>query len=267
MYRIQYFQAREELNKLVSGIHILHVRRAVALTAFPQPEVNMSIYFRGTIDYMYNSGYRALSDAVVNKRYNDRRTYRIAAGTSIIIVNFRIGALGAFFNLPSVKYDNDLVDVKSIVAALPESLRNAATDKERITKIEDFLLQRLTIKNADIPMMYAADHIRFCNGSLKIGGLSKSAYLSESQFERRFRRSAGCSAKKYASLVRLQKIIIGETIGDDVTSKAYEAGYFDQAHFIRDFKAFTGYTPKHFFRIQGKLQLRPLLGFADFDME
>jgi methylphosphotriester-DNA--protein-cysteine methyltransferase len=64
--------------------------------------------------------------------------------------------------------------------------------------------------------------------------------------EKRFRNIVGASPKKFASIVRLQNVVKNYTSGESLTHTAFESGYYDQAHFIHDFKQFTGDSPQKF---------------------
>jgi AraC-like DNA-binding protein len=57
----------------------------------------------------------------------------------------------------------------------------------------------------------------------------------------------GTSPKKFASIVRLKHVIHQYNPDHSLTELAYEAGFYDQAHFIKEFKLFTGATPEKFF--------------------
>ena len=63
--------------------------------------------------------------------------------------------------------------------------------------------------------------------------------------------------KKLAKTIRIQttlKILLNDEISS-LTDLAYENEYFDQAHFIKEFKEFTGLTPKEFFGDDLKMSL------------
>ena len=60
----------------------------------------------------------------------------------------------------------------------------------------------------------------------------------------------GASPKKFASIVRLKNLLQQYPNTGSLTELAYEAGFYDQAHFIKEFKAFTGDTPENYFRKQ-----------------
>jgi AraC-like DNA-binding protein len=57
----------------------------------------------------------------------------------------------------------------------------------------------------------------------------------------------GSSPRQFTSIVRLRYFIDRYSPYSSLTTASYEAGYFDQSHFIKDFKQFTGETPRQFF--------------------
>ncbi|HMF12979.1 MAG TPA: helix-turn-helix domain-containing protein, partial [Gemmataceae bacterium] len=81
--------------------------------------------------------------------------------------------------------------------------------------------------------------------------------VSVRQLERGFRHVIGTSPKVFARTVRFQeaqqRLLFDPDA--DLTSLAYECGYFDQAHFIKDFKAFTGQTPSEYAQQMREFQI------------
>jgi len=264
MYSSQCFEPGKALSAFVSGIYIIRSPQEIVVNSLPQPDVSLTFRCKGAIYADNGKDCPELPDAVVTMSYNAGRRYRLAADTTLIIVHFKACAFQAFFSLPVKEARHDLTALlQDTEPGFLPLLQYDISDRERIAHTEALLCRRFNAKKADAIMMSAADRIQSAKGSLRISRLYEAMYLSESQFEKRFRRSAGCSAKKYASLIRIHKVITGETEGDDITDTAYEAGYFDQAHFIRDFKAYTGYTPKRFFKLQQSWgQVVPALGFV-----
>ena len=80
---------------------------------------------------------------------------------------------------------------------------------------------------------------------LNITDLAKNAPISQRQFERSFKEVAGFTPKLYARIKRFETTL---NKSGSLTEIALDAGYFDQAHFIRDFKAFTGLQPRNYFK-------------------
>jgi AraC-like DNA-binding protein len=84
---------------------------------------------------------------------------------------------------------------------------------------------------------------------LTIDQLAVQQSTSRRQLERRFANTVGLSPKQLAKIIRLQHTLknLEQKQFNNLASLAVENGYFDQAHFIKDFKEFTGITPKQFY--------------------
>jgi AraC-like DNA-binding protein len=70
--------------------------------------------------------------------------------------------------------------------------------------------------------------------------------LSERSLQRIFREEVGLSPKKIADIVKFENCISLFRSGKSLTDICYEAGYYDQPHFIKTFKQFTGLTPSQY---------------------
>jgi len=65
---------------------------------------------------------------------------------------------------------------------------------------------------------------------------------SERQFRRRFQEVAGIGPKVFSRIIRFQRALRAMERADPLPA-ALDCGYYDQAHFIHDFKSFAGETP------------------------
>ena len=129
-----------------------------------------------------------------------------------------------------------------------KKLREARSERARIKFVEKLLRSRLVHGVNDELVTTAVELIKEHSGNIKITRLAQKLNISQSQLEKRFRRIVGASPKKFASIVRIRHVM---TLGRDyisMTQLALEAGYFDQAHFIKAFKSFTGVTPEKYFK-------------------
>ena len=142
--------------------------------------------------------------------------------------------------------DNFILGAKidSTIALLTE----ATTDTTRLEVIENFLIPLLNKKKKDEPIALAVELIKQGAGNIKITLLAEKLKLSQCQFEKRFRKIVGASPKTFSSIVRLRKLINAAPNNCNMTQLGLEAGFSDQAHFIRAFKLYTGITPKKYFR-------------------
>ncbi|WP_420573949.1 DUF6597 domain-containing transcriptional factor [Kordia sp.] len=132
--------------------------------------------------------------------------------------------------------------------SLKQKIFEASSTLKRIEIIETFLLDRLhqstTIENL---VKTTVDTLLATNGSTSIHQILKDDLSKRRQLERNFRKQIGISPKQLGKVLRLQtalKMLLNEE--KNLTNIAYESEYFDQAHFIKDFKEFIGTTPKDF---------------------
>ncbi|MFB6454784.1 helix-turn-helix domain-containing protein [Chitinophaga sp. Hz27] len=119
---------------------------------------------------------------------------------------------------------------------------------ERVSLFETFLLQRFIAPYASHQVIFdLADSIKR-EVDRSPFQLLKELPLSVRQIERNFKRSVGVSIGRFLQVARFEKAqqLIAALPSQRLTDIAHLAGYFDQSHFIADFKRFTGVSPKHF---------------------
>ena len=118
-----------------------------------------------------------------------------------------------------------------------------------VAELEDFLIGKLLTATLDLKQIQiAAQLLNREKGQFRVSELAEYCNLSERQLQRQFQNAIGVPPKTLARTIRFEEIrnrlmFSPET---NLTDLAYEFGYTDQAHFIRDFKEFTGKTPGEF---------------------
>ncbi len=147
---------------------------------------------------------------------------------------------------------------------LEKAVLNAVTTEERIQLIERFLIDRLHLpETIDRITQSSVALMMRLNGQLSVEELSEKLQINRRQLERRFSSAIGLSPKQLAKIIRLQATLkmLEKKQFTSLTSLAYENGYFDQTHFIKDFKEFTGMSPKQFYA--GNLKMSALFIGSD----
>ena len=88
-------------------------------------------------------------------------------------------------------------------------------------------------------------------GIQNIDRLAQTACLEYKQFKRIFADYVGANPKDYLRVIRFQKALHTLQIQPNIsfTQLSYECGYYDQAHFIKEFKQFSGYTPTEYMTV------------------
>lgn len=132
---------------------------------------------------------------------------------------------------------------------LEEKIIQAESTSERIKIVEDFLLKLLKDQDTIDDIVKSTVEALFqTKGSQAIHNIMKDDGSSRRSMERKFMKQIGISPKQLGKIIRLQsalKLLLAEE-SDSLTKIAYEAEYYDQAHFTKDFKEFTGVNPKEY---------------------
>lgn len=174
--------------------------------------------------------------------------------TDIFSVRFQPNGFVPFTDMAPQNFENLAVPLGEIFgaegAALETAMLATTNDEERIRIVEQFLQSRLSnLENIDRVAKDVVATMLNINGQLSVQELSEQLNINRKQLERRCATTIGLSPKQLAKVIRLQaalKLLANKQF-TSLTSLAYEGEYYDQAHFIKDFKEFTGLTPKQFY--------------------
>lgn len=133
--------------------------------------------------------------------------------------------------------------------ALEQHIIEAKDTQERIEVVEKFLFNKLNDETTVHAIVKnTVETLLSTKGHAKISTLLKNDLPKRRQLERKFLKQIGISPKQLAKVIRLQsalKLLLNEET-ESLTTIAYKSDYYDQSHFIKDFKEFTGISPKEF---------------------
>jgi AraC-like DNA-binding protein len=174
--------------------------------------------------------------------------------SAIFSVRFHPDGFVPFINLPLFQIEDRAVPLAELFGnegiALSEAVLTAPDAQSRMMLIEQFLLSRLqTPQTADRITKDCVEVMLLSQGQLSVDDVADKLQVNRRQLERKFSSAIGMSPKQLLRVIRLQAAIkmLEKKQFTSLTSLAYENGYFDQAHFIKDFKDFTGVSPKQFY--------------------
>jgi len=183
----------------------------------------------------------------------DGEAHITAAGSGVVLAMFRETGAARFLAGPLHELSGRTLALDALVprgelAALQERIVDAPDHRRRIACLEQFLLARLRPEPADPLAAAAVAAIQRTHGVLRIAALAHELGISQDPLEKRFRRIVGGSPKQLASILRVRRAIQLGRAGATWSTVACQAGYFDQSHFIREFRAIAGMPPTRFFR-------------------
>jgi AraC-like DNA-binding protein len=162
-------------------------------------------------------------------------------------------AVSQLFSLPGTEITNQMPDLKSLLgnegSELEEKMMLAINNTQRLKIITEFLEKKLVKSEKQPPGVFEViKYVIQTNGMTKIDELAEKNFRSTRQFERNFKRFSGFSPKLFSRIIRFQTALAAYNNKEkSLTDIAYECGYYDQSHFIQDFKEFSGHTPKDYF--------------------
>jgi AraC-like DNA-binding protein len=180
--------------------------------------------------------------------------------SDVIGVRFEAGAGAALFG-----GDMDaLVDrVPALDELAPELARGMAEELADADDWRAVLDRRLgaVLGEPDAEIAAAVARIRAEHGRVALDELARASGLSSRQLERRFRAAVGYGPKLLARIARFQHAwqLAAAHPAASGAAIAARAGYFDQAHLVRDFRQFTGEPPRRF--LESVRAERELTGF------
>ena len=174
----------------------------------------------------------------------------------VIAITFKPDTAKLFFKTPIDEAENSFIALEDIIGKftrnLEYELQIAKSNIDRIRLIEKFLINQLKKNYSEDHKRigFSVDKINQSKGLISIVELADFACLSTKQFNRKFTEFVGIKPKQFTRVVRFQNTIYSQQRRSvkNLTELAYKCGYYDQAHFTNEFKEFTGYSPKEFFK-------------------
>jgi AraC-like DNA-binding protein len=174
---------------------------------------------------------------------------------SVIAVHFRPGGSFPFFDVPSTELHNQGVPLDLLwgrdAASFRDRLWEEKTADKRFTLLEETLLTRARGRfDRHAAVRYALLLFDRSNGMRPLGDVFQRIGLSPRRFSELFRSEVGLSPKAFCRIRRFNEVLRRIERLTDVywADVAVSCGYFDQAHFNHDFRAFAGLTPSAYLR-------------------
>jgi AraC-like DNA-binding protein len=169
---------------------------------------------------------------------------------SVMGVQFRPGGAFPFLVMPPSELHGLHVSLEDLWGPAAADLRvqvlAAATPENKFRALENGLLARwrggLDVHPA---VRFALRQFHAAPGAAAVSRVAEQIGISPRRFAQVFRDQVGLSPKLYCRVRRFRQVLSALSTGGrvDWADVACEAGYFDQAHFIHDFRAFSGISP------------------------
>ncbi len=166
---------------------------------------------------------------------------------------FKPGGLTPFVRMPAHELAGADVPVETLwgrlaVAILRERLLEAPTAGAKLDVLEACLLERWTARAIHPAVTFALGSFQARPHLASVSDVTCAVGLSAKRFIERFKADVGLTPKRYCRVQRFQRAVSRAHRGLAVnwTTVALGAGYYDQAHFIHEFRSFAGMTPSEY---------------------
>lgn len=189
-----------------------------------------------------------LSGAVLNGVYTQPLDLDAASRATTVGVSFAPGGAAPFLDRPASELRNQTVSLETIWGSGGRRLRNclldAPTARAKFRVLEVTLREQLTASDARSFVNEAVEIVRAHSGTLSVNTLVERTGYSHRHVVDCFRANVGLSPKRFCRVVRFQSALSrARNATVDWPNLALACGYYDQAHLIRDFRAFADLTP------------------------
>lgn len=178
--------------------------------------------------------------------------------THIMGVHFRPGGAYPFMKGPVDELNNLTIELDTIWGHDATTLREAILDEPMIEKkfhlLETFLLQKGKNRlDSHALVQYSVRELSHAPQMWTIRQLSNRTGVTQKHLINLFKKYVGLTPKMFSRVNKFQKVIqlIQEGQKIDWAMLAYECGYFDQAHFIKEFRSFSGINPVSYLEKRG----------------
>ena len=168
-------------------------------------------------------------------------------------VRFRAGALRHFCRESNVDLADCFVDVESLWGGkgreISRQVLEAAGLEARIALIERFLTEMLNRYQRPEPWLDAAvEKLLYGYHRVRCSEVSRELFISDRQFQRKFKDATGVSPKTFQCLARFESVVKRLLLNrqTEYLPVALDNGYYDQPHFLKDFKRHVGEYPAAF---------------------
>lgn len=263
----QFHIPRFPLDQFVEGfVYFSDVSMSHNFDRFlPNGDTEILIDFHDTPQFIYDNSSLKEIQACHHIWASGLRTepITIPAGnkSEMMVISFKKGMAASFFPFPMEEIADSVVDADLVwgtdFGELRERLLATKDVSLRFQIVEDFLISEFRSQmEVNACVAFAIGEMTYRPDVINIARMNEKIGYSNKHFAEMFRRQVGVTPKSYLKIMRFQKAVrtIDAATNIDWGQISLECGFYDQSHFINDFKHFSGFTPEQYAKIHTNYQ-------------
>jgi AraC-like DNA-binding protein len=208
-----------------------------------EPVASYPVRPDGCLDILYSAAGLTVVGAMTAEQRYDLAPHAVTCG-----LRFQPGMAAAFLRIPAAELTDRAIALEDLWGAaardLQSRLDHATTAAGRLAILAATVRPPAPALSA---VQHAIEAITSAHGDIDLDWVARQAGMSDRQFRRRCLDESGLAPKQLCRVLRFRRACALGRRGLPWGLIAAEAGYFDQAHLIRDFREFTGVTPMSVF--------------------
>jgi hypothetical protein len=175
-------------------------------------------------------------------------------------IGIELSPIGAhrFFPFALHEIKNKIFPLSEVLGGsihrLEERISNVTTVSEKIEVLQKFLIQQLQTRESDLIFEYCVEQIERAKGKISIAWLEEKTGYSSRWLNMKFKNKLGISPKSFASIIRFKQYyqaVANKSEAAFMQNQLFEY-YYDQSHFSKDFRRFTGLPYRGFSSINNE---------------
>lgn len=243
---MRIYQPREELRPYVRYYWVLESDEPFSVLTFPIGCPQMIFHGRSPLFIPELSSRQ--DKFTISGQVNFPAHIASDGDTEMIVAVFYPHTIGMFIDTPPSAFYNQEISGYDVgnkqLNLLADRIFDCADSETAVSLIEKWLTARIA-PSLNIERIGTSLTALLRSPSISIENLAGIACLGKKQYGRLFRECVGMNPKEYGRIARFQRALRMLQLGSrDYADIAYSNGYSDQSHFIRDFRQFSGMTPK-----------------------
>lgn len=227
----------------------------IALQMIPNGCLDLIIHLNELhCDLHDNNGWSQSPDFMILGMFTQPYEVRFQNHVRVFAIRFKPDGIYNILGVPASLLKDNFHDMSMVLCSRFYDFSNRLKEEKSVAtmiiRAENYLLKSLQDSKTDLSYVNAAaELIRNCTG-IKIKEVADKVCISQRQLERAFKDKVGISPKHYLRITRMKDVLryLNDHQELNLVKVAYHCGYFDQAHFINDFKRFTGKKPSVFIK-------------------